>query len=115
MWRLRLHVGVEMRKAIRWISSTTVVAAAGLGAFQLRADVKSGATLTGSAAFTDYLKQSPGIIRKITPADLPKPFATPSASNNARVVPRPDGAWPKAMDGFKVDLYASLEEEPREI
>lgn len=35
--------------------------------------------LTGQAAFNDYKQQAPGVKRKITAKDLPKPFATPSA------------------------------------
>jgi glucose/arabinose dehydrogenase len=82
-----------------------------LGAF---GDIK-GPVLTGQAAFTNYKKQAPGVVRKITVADLPKPYATKSAGNGPTVVPRPSDAWPKAPTGFKVDLYASGLNEPREI
>jgi glucose/arabinose dehydrogenase len=58
--------------------------------------------------FTDYAHESPGTTRKITPQDLPPPFATPSARNGPRTVARPDGVWPKAPPGFKVELYASV-------
>ncbi len=61
--------------------------------------------LTGQAAFTDYSKESPGTLRHITPADLPAPYASPSANNNPRVVPQPAGAWPIAPAGFKVERY----------
>jgi hypothetical protein len=39
--------------------------------------------LTGQAAFTDYTKEQPGVRRKVTVADLPQPYATPSANNAA--------------------------------
>jgi glucose/arabinose dehydrogenase len=71
--------------------------------------------LTGNAAFTDFRKESPGVIRKITVADLPAPFATKSAGNGPKVVPRPEGAWPLAMPGFKVDLFATGLGNPREL
>src|SRR6185312_723846 len=71
--------------------------------------------LTGPSAFTDYTKQSPGTWRKITVADLPKPHATASASNGPDVVARPERAWPKAPEGFKVELYASSLDGPRKI
>ena len=75
----------------------------------------SGAVLTGTAAFTDYSKESPGVTRKITVADLPAPYATKSVDNGPNVVKRPDNAWPKAPAGFKVDLYATGLNQPRLI
>lgn len=71
--------------------------------------------ITGTAAFDSYQTEKPGAIRKITVADLPAPFATKGVSNAPTVVPRPDGAWPKAAEGFKVELYASGLDTPREI
>lgn len=67
------------------------------------------------APFTDFRYEEPGKIRKITLADLPAPFATPSAPNGPKVVPRPEGAWPKVPTGFRVDLFATGFEEPRLI
>jgi len=71
--------------------------------------------LTGQAAFVDYRSMKAGTFRKITVGDLPQPFATESARNNARLVPRPADAWPQAPAGFKVDLYAAGLEGPRQI
>jgi glucose/arabinose dehydrogenase len=86
------------------------------GAFgDIISDDMRGPVRTGQAAFADYKKQAPGVVRKITVADLPKPYATKSAGNGPTVVPRPSDAWPKAPTGFKVDLYASGLDEPREI
>jgi glucose/arabinose dehydrogenase len=65
--------------------------------------------------FTDYRFEAPGVTRKITLADLPQPYATPSAPNPPKVVARPEGAWPKAPVGFEVGLYASGLDNPREI
>lgn len=75
----------------------------------------TGPVQTGQAAFTSYKKEAPGIVRKITVADLPPPYATKSAGNPPTVVPRPSNAWPKAPAGFKVDLYVSGLNLPREI
>ena len=47
------------------------------------ADTPPGAVQTHQNAFADYRSEAPGVIRKITVADLPKPFATPSAMNQA--------------------------------
>jgi hypothetical protein len=44
--------------------------------------------------------------RKLVPDDLPLPYATPSADNGARVVPRPAGALPGVPDGFVVTPMA---------
>jgi len=68
-----------------------------------------------SAPFTDYRFEKPGNIRKITVADLPAPFATPSAPNAPEVVQRPANAWPKAPAGFKVQLYITGLNNPRLI
>ena len=73
------------------------------------------AALTGQNAWTDYTKQKPGTFRKITAADLPAPFTTKSSSNGPDVVPRPADAWPQTVAGFKVELYASGLDGPREI
>ena len=71
--------------------------------------------VTGDAAFVDYHSQKTGTFRKITVNDLPKPLATPSSTNRAMLVPRPADAWPQAPAGFKVDLYATGLDQPRQI
>jgi len=63
--------------------------------------------------FTDFRYEAPGTIHKVTVADLPQPYATQSAGNPPKVVPRPEGAWPKALPGFKVELYAEGLTNPR--
>ncbi|HEY4144424.1 PQQ-dependent sugar dehydrogenase [Pinirhizobacter sp.] len=63
--------------------------------------------------FTDFRYEAPGKTRKITVADLPQPYATPSAGNAPKVVPRPANVWPKTLPGFKVDIYAQDLKRPR--
>ncbi len=75
----------------------------------------NGNIITGQAAFTDFKNEQPGRIRKITAADLPQPYATESARNQAHLVARPEGALPKAPAGFRVELYATGLTNPREI
>jgi glucose/arabinose dehydrogenase len=65
------------------------------------------------APFTDYRFEKPGTIRHITLKDLPAPFATESAAAGPKVVARPADAWPKAPEGFKVELYATGLNNPR--
>ncbi|MDE1176966.1 MAG: PQQ-dependent sugar dehydrogenase [Edaphobacter sp.] len=63
--------------------------------------------------FTDFRFEKPGLSRKITVADLPKPYATQSAANSPKVVTKPDGVWPKVPEGFKVELYSKDVDGPR--
>jgi len=96
---------ISMRKACR------VVAVA----FWLMPLAVAAQTLTGQNAFTDYTKESPGVRRKLTVADLPAPFTTTSSDNGPTLVERPKDAWPKGPAGFKVLLYADNLDNPREI
>ena len=61
----------------------------------------AGRTLTGKDALGDWTTDAPGVRRKITVDDLATPYDTPSAFNFPRVAPRPEGAWPKAPEGFE--------------
>lgn len=76
---------------------------------------QSGKVLTGEQAFTNYTKEEPGVVRKLTLADLPAPYATKGVDNGAPMVKRPDDAWPKTLPGFKVSLYYTGLDQPREI
>ena len=72
--------------------------------------------LTGQDAFTDYSKEQPGVRRHLTVADLPQPKPDTSVDNGADLVAQPEGAWPKAPAGFKVERYAQGNfKEPRLI
>ncbi|MGZ3356709.1 MAG: PQQ-dependent sugar dehydrogenase [Isosphaeraceae bacterium] len=72
-------------------------------------------TLKGKDALGDWTTDAPGVRRKITVADLATPYDTPSANNHPRVVERPQGAWPKAREGFAVTQFADGLIEPRVI
>jgi glucose/arabinose dehydrogenase len=67
------------------------------------------------APFTDFRFEQPGTVRKITAQDLPAPYVTDSAANGPHMVARPRDAWPKAPDGFTVQLYATGLDNPRLI
>ena len=71
--------------------------------------------LTGQGALGDWTTDAPGVRRRITLSDLPRPFATESATNDARVVKRPEGAWPRVPDGFQVEEFARGLDNPRLI
>ena len=91
----------------------------GTSAVERRADeitavpADEGKLLKGEGAYGDWREDAPGVRRLITPADLPKPYATKSADNFARVVSRPSNAWPQVLPGFKVDQIATGLSGPR--
>jgi glucose/arabinose dehydrogenase len=87
----------------------------GLGVCAALALLQSAAAAAGDSVFGDYRSETPGTVHRITVGDLPAPYATRSAANGPRIVPRPDGAWPVAPPGFKVELVASGLAGPRVI
>jgi glucose/arabinose dehydrogenase len=72
------------------------------------------ATLTGSAAYGDWRSDAPGVVRKITVADMPTGAPTGIAVAPPNVAPRPAGAELKTPPGFSVSAFATLD-EPRLI
>jgi glucose/arabinose dehydrogenase len=89
--------------------SLLLLAFTSLGASAAPAQVR-----TGQAAYGDYRSDAPGVVRRITQADLPPPYATASVSRPSGVVPRPSNAALKAPPGFTVTAFAKLE-GPRQI
>ena len=70
---------------------------------------KAAAASQPAAAGSDagnWTADRPGRIHAWRVADLPAPYATESASNGPKTVPRPEGALPAVPDGFKVTLWA---------
>ncbi len=61
----------------------------------------------GSAAYGDWHTDAPGVVRKITSADLPTQLASPSTANRSMVGPKPDGAELKTMPGFTVAPFVT--------
>jgi len=77
---------------------------------------KAPVAATGAATGeSDWKKDAPGRAHKIDLAALPAPFATPSARNNPKLVPRPAYAQLLVPKGFKVGLFAKDLEGPRKI
>ena len=71
--------------------------------------------LRGEGSFNDWSNERPGNHHLIKAFDIPKPYATESAPNQSKVVPRPANAWPKVPDGFKIDQALTGLEGPRTI
>ena len=84
-------------------------------ALALGGTVASAGEGGGAGVFSDYRAQAPGKVHRISVADLPRPYATRSAANGPSIVHRPEGAWPVAPSGFKVELFASGLKGPRVI
>lgn len=76
---------------------------------------RSSQMSTGSSVFSDYSREKPGAVHKITLADLPPPREEQSVDRHPHIVPRPKDVWPQAPAGFKVDLYADSLDHPRLI
>lgn len=57
----------------------------------------------------------PGRSYLVTPADLPAPYAMPSARNPPERIERPAEAAPAAPDGFSVRLFAENLDHPRTL
>lgn len=101
------------KKHILWTGVAAAVACAGL-AVANSSDTKD--VQTGQNAFTSFQTEKPGTFRKITVADLPKPYATKGVGNGPNIVPRPADVWPQALPGFKVQLVTNEGlEEPRKL
>jgi len=66
-------------------------------------------TRTGAAAYGDWTTDAPGVSRKLTPADLPPPYATSSAGAASAVVDKPAGASLHTLPGFTVTAFAKLD------
>ncbi len=110
------HRTVAVAAAVCFTLGSTAplaVRAQGASAGGQGGDAAEPGVLTGRAAFGDWHGDKPGVRRRITPADLPDPFASRSSGNPPQVVDRPADRRPQAPPGFRVDLFADGFDEPR--
>jgi len=75
--------------------------------------VSSWSTYVSNAAFGDFRRDAPGQRHRITVADLPPPFASPSVRNAPAIADRPADVMPRVPEGFVVSLFAKDLENPR--
>ncbi|HKT19766.1 MAG TPA: PQQ-dependent sugar dehydrogenase [Stellaceae bacterium] len=68
----------------------------------------------GQQAFGGYPRDAPGVWHKITPADLPPPFA-PEAPPSPPHEPRAQGTAPQVLPGFSLSVFATGLREPRQM
>jgi glucose/arabinose dehydrogenase len=95
----------------------------GLGAFAIafvglrpaNSAQDAGQQLHSQGPVNDWNNERPGNRYLIKPSDLPRPYATEANANRSLIVARPVDAWPKAPEGFKVDLMATGLDTPRQI
>lgn len=69
--------------------------------------------LTGQKAFGDAGQDRPGLMRKITPADIPRADERRASTSTSSVSKMPDGFRPKVPKGFTVSLFARDLQKPR--
>lgn len=102
--------------AVSCASGGDAQAVANVAAEAVTAPAESASgVLTGTAAFGDYSTDAPGVKRRITPADLPKPYNTESANNGPKWAAKPAGALPKVPAGFTVAEFAGGLDNPRYV
>jgi glucose/arabinose dehydrogenase len=119
-----LRRGLKALAPVTALASALLLVAGGDACSQQRREAQNGRpeqpappgrVLTGQGALGDWTTDAPGVRRRITPADLPKPYATRSVDAGSGVVKRPAGAWPQVPAGFKVEEYAAGLSNPRLI
>ena len=83
----------------------------------LSAPVQSpvGTLLTGQAALGDWSTDAPGVRRKLSVGICRRRMTRLRWIMGRNMVPRPDGAMPKAPAGFEVSLFAEHLSNPRKI
>lgn len=69
--------------------------------------------LTGQAVYGDWRQDQPGRVRHLTPADMPAPYASQSASNTPSVVDQPANATLSVPPGYTVQQFKTGLENPR--
>jgi len=84
--------------------------AAGLGLLLVAASATGG-----QEKFSDFRLERPGVVHKITVADLPAPGATPAAQNPPKIVDRPFDSKLDVLPGYYVMTYSDGLQNPRMV
>ena len=66
-----------------------------------------------AGAQSKWQNDAPGVVHRIDVSKLPAPFATESARQFPRIVPKPDEAQLKLPPGFKIDVFTRDVDGPR--
>jgi glucose/arabinose dehydrogenase/cytochrome c2 len=99
---------VERRAVVAYLATLAPEEDAGVvaAATRVRTPPAPPGLREGRAALGDFRGDGPGVRRRITTADLPPPFATPSTRNAPSIVAQPPDARPDLPPGFRVDVFA---------
>ncbi|MFD2261692.1 PQQ-dependent sugar dehydrogenase [Lacibacterium aquatile] len=71
--------------------------------------------LAAALAGPALAQEAPGTAITVNPRELPAPYATPSATNGPRIIPRPSGAGLQVPENFKAQVFADNMLHPRNI
>jgi len=104
-----------MKTICRRLSASFVLLLSAGATRVIPGEVDTAKLLTGRSAIVTSSGVNPGTFRKITFADLPKPFMTQSSTLRSQIAPRPAGMLPQAPIGFRVGLFADGLRMPRVI
>lgn len=113
--RYRFGAGLLTVAAAVAVGATACASAPDKPAKSRPANTLASKTLTGKEALGDWTTDAPGVRRRLTLEDLPAPYTTPSIDNGPHMVPRPEGAWPKAPGGFTVTAFRTGLDNPRQL
>jgi glucose/arabinose dehydrogenase len=94
-------------KRVSMVRLLAVVVGSALGMVGPLACAAAQSIRLGNAAYGDWRSDAPGVMRKITPADMPAAFSSPSTADRSRVVPEPADAQLKTMPGFAVAPFVT--------
>jgi glucose/arabinose dehydrogenase len=93
----------DRRALLAYLASAKGKASAAKAAPAAAAPVQAAAP-AGEEHWSD---DKPGRMHEVRMADLPPPFASASAGNSPRNVPRPEGALPSVPENFSASLWAT--------
>ncbi|MDL2357496.1 MAG: PQQ-dependent sugar dehydrogenase, partial [Pseudomonadota bacterium] len=75
----------------------------------------AGTPAVAAAGAMQWVEDAPGKVHHLDARDLPAPYASASAGNSPKVVPRPEGAMPRVPAGFKISLFATDADKGRSM
>jgi glucose/arabinose dehydrogenase len=73
----------------------------------------AAAQATSAAGPGNWTENKPGKTYRVTLGELVAPFASSSAGNSPKLVPRPEGAMPSVPAGFKASIFGTDPDRPR--
>jgi glucose/arabinose dehydrogenase len=102
--------------SILMIAAGLIVAAMFTGGFGISAVISQTSNdQTNNQKKKPDAPDAPGVRHRLTPADMPPPFATESAVNSPTLIPQPPGVMPQVPEGFRVERFAFNLMNPRMI